>query len=153
MYRWFKYDRAWGVCKEAAQVPVIFEPPCIIWHQYQRDLPPYTENCGPGSSVGIATELRTGRSGDRIPVGATFFSPIQTGPGAHPASCTMGTGSFLGVKCGRGVMLTPHPLLVPRSKNRVELYLYSPSGTSWPTKRVKPTYWHWKLSDKPWFTR
>jgi hypothetical protein len=22
--------------------------------------------------------------------------------------------------------LTPHPLLVPRSKNRVELYLYSP---------------------------
>jgi len=27
---------------------------------------------GPGSSVGIATELRTGRSGDRIPVGARF---------------------------------------------------------------------------------
>jgi hypothetical protein len=24
------------------------------------------------------------------------------------------------------VTLTPHPLLVPRSKNRVELYLYSP---------------------------
>ena len=36
-------------------------------------------------------------------------------PGAHPASCTMGTGSFLGVKCGRGVLLTTHPLLVPRS--------------------------------------
>jgi len=27
----------------------------------------------------------------------------------------MGTGSFLGVKSGRGVMLTPHPLLVPWS--------------------------------------
>jgi hypothetical protein len=26
-----------------------------------------------------------------------------------PASCTMGTGSFLGVKCGQGVTLTPHP--------------------------------------------
>jgi len=25
------------------------------------------------------------------------FLPIQTGPGAHPASCTMGTGSFPGV--------------------------------------------------------
>jgi hypothetical protein len=25
----------------------------------------------------------------------------------------------------RGVTLTPHPLLVPRSENRVELYLYS----------------------------
>ena len=27
----------------------------------------------------------------------------------------MGTGSFLGVKCGRGVLLTTHPLLVPQS--------------------------------------
>jgi len=26
----------------------------------------------------------------------------------------MGTGSFLGVSCGRGVTLTPHPFLVPR---------------------------------------
>jgi len=32
---------------------------------------------------------------------------------AYPASCTRGTGSFLGVKSGRGVTLTPHPLLVP----------------------------------------
>jgi hypothetical protein len=34
--------------------------------------------------------------------------------------------SFLGVESGRGMTLTPHPLLVPRSKNRMELYLYSP---------------------------
>jgi hypothetical protein len=34
----------------------------------------------------------------------------------------------------------PSPLLVPRSKNRIELYLYSPCGRSWPIKRVKPTY-------------
>jgi len=27
----------------------------------------------------------------------------------------MGTGSFPGVKSGRGVTLTPHPLLVPSS--------------------------------------
>ena len=40
--------------------------------------------------------------------------PVQTGPGAHPASCKMGTRSFPGVKCGRGVLLTTHPLLVPR---------------------------------------
>jgi len=32
--------------------------------------------------------------------------PVQTGPGAHPASCKMGTGSFPEVKCGRGVLLT-----------------------------------------------
>jgi len=42
--------------------------------------------------------LRAGRSGDRIPVGTKFYAPIQTGAGAHPASCTMGTGSFPEVK-------------------------------------------------------
>jgi hypothetical protein len=49
--------------------------------------------------------------------GARFSAPVQTGPGAHPASCTMGTESFPGVERIRGVTLTPHPLLVPRSKN------------------------------------
>ena len=49
-------------------------------------------------------------------MGARFSAPVQTGPGAHPASCTMGTGSFPGVKSGRGVTLTSHPLLVPRSR-------------------------------------
>jgi hypothetical protein len=38
----------------------------------------------------------------------------------------MGTGSFPGVESGWGVKLTPHPLLVSRYKNRVELYVYSP---------------------------
>jgi hypothetical protein len=37
---------------------------------------------------------------------------VQTGSGAHPASCTMGTGGpFPG-----GVTLTSHPCLVPRSR-------------------------------------
>jgi len=49
-------------------------------------------------------------------MGARFPAPVQTGPEAHPASYTMSTGSFPGVMCGRGVELTPHPLLVPRSK-------------------------------------
>jgi hypothetical protein len=35
--RWFKYDRDWFVCKQAAQVPVIFEPPCTRWFKYDRD--------------------------------------------------------------------------------------------------------------------
>jgi len=69
--------------------------------------------CGPGSVVGISDWLRAGRYGDRILVEARFSAPVQTGPGAHPASCTMGTGSFPRVKSGRGVTLTPHPLLVP----------------------------------------
>ena len=64
------------------------------------------------------------RSRDRIPVGARFSALVHTGPGAHPASFTMGTGSLPGVKhLGRGVN---HP---PQSsaevKERVMLYLYS----------------------------
>jgi hypothetical protein len=35
---------------------------------------------------------------------------VQTGSGAHPASCPVGTG----VKRGRGLTLTTHPYLVPR---------------------------------------
>ena len=70
--------------------------------------------CGPGSSVGIVTELRAGRSGIESQWGREFL-PFQTGPGAHPTSCKMGTGFFPGVKCGRGVLVTTHPLLVPRS--------------------------------------
>jgi hypothetical protein len=38
----------------------------------------------------------------------------------------MGTGSFPGVESGRGVTLTHHPFLMPRSKNRVQLYFCSP---------------------------
>ena len=38
-----------------------------------------------------------GRSADRIPVGIDF-PHFQTSPGAHPASCTMGNGYFLGGK-------------------------------------------------------
>jgi len=63
-------------------------------------------------------------------VGARFSAPVWTGPGAHPGSYTMGTGSFLGVKwLGCGIEQPP-----PSSaevKERVQLYLYSPSGPSW----------------------
>jgi len=64
-------------------------------------------------------------------VGARFSAAVQTGPGAHPASYTMGSGSFPGVKWpGRGV---DHP--PPSSaevKEILELYLLSPSRPSWP---------------------
>jgi hypothetical protein len=73
--------------------------------------------------------LWAGRSGDRIPVGARFSAPVQTDPGAHPVSYTIGAGSFPGVKLPeRGV---DHP--PPSSaevKEKVGLYLYSPSGPS-----------------------
>ena len=59
--------------------------------------------------------LWDGRSRDRIPVWLRFSAPVETEPETHPASYTMGTGSFLGVKRpGRGVEHPPH--LAPRLK-------------------------------------
>jgi len=52
----------------------------------------------------------------RILVGVRFSTPVQTGPGAHTASCTMCTRYFPGVKSTGGMTLTPHPLLVPWSR-------------------------------------
>ena len=46
----------------------------------------------------IIDSLRAGRYGNRIPVGARFSAPVQTGPGAHPASYTLGPDLCLGVK-------------------------------------------------------
>ena len=58
--------------------------------------------------------------------GARFSAPVQTGPGAHPASCTRGTGSFPGVKRpGRGAD-HPTPIFSAEILNWVELYLYLP---------------------------
>ena len=81
------------------------------------------------SSVGIATRYSLDSPGIESWWGARFSAPVKTGPGSHPASCLMGTGSFPGIKCGRGVLLTTHPLLVSRSwKSRA-----IPLPTLWPT--------------------
>jgi len=71
---------------------------------------------GPGGIVGIAAAYGLDRPVIKSRWGARFSAPVQTGPEAHPASFTVGTESFPGERCGRGVTLTPHPPLVPRSK-------------------------------------
>ena len=59
---------------------------------------------------------KSGRSGDRMLVGARISAPVQTGPEAQPAFYTMGTGSFQGVKRpGRGFDHPSH--LAPRLRN------------------------------------
>jgi len=67
----------------------------------------------PGSSVGIATDYGLDGSGS---------NPVQTGPGAHPASCKMGTGSFLGRKVQPG-RAADHSL--PSSVAVMEEYSYT----------------------------
>jgi hypothetical protein len=75
------------------------------------------------SSVGIALVYGLDDRGSRVrfPAGAGNFSHhhcIQNGSGAHPALHPMGTRvSFPGGKAARGVKLTTHLHLAPRSKN------------------------------------
>jgi hypothetical protein len=80
------------------------------------------------SSVGIATRYRLDGPGNESRWGARFSAHLDR-PGAHPASCTMGTASFPGVKRpGRGVDHPP-PFSV-EVKERVKLYLHSSFGPS-----------------------
>jgi hypothetical protein len=87
---------------------------------------------GRGSSVGIATRYELDGPEIESRWGARFSAPVKIGPEAHVAFTKKGTGFVSpGVKrSGHGVN---HP---PPSntevKERVELYLYSPSGPSWP---------------------
>ena len=85
---------------------------------------------GRDSSVGIATRYGLDGPGIESWWGARFSASVQTGPEAHPASYTMGTGSFLGVKRLGRVFDHPHPSSA-EVKEREELYLYSTSGPSW----------------------
>ena len=93
-------------------------------------------------SVACSDMLRAGRSVDRIPAGERYSAPVQTGSGAYPASCTMGTGS-LSRRVKRPVRGVDHP--PPPSaeiKERVELYLLFPVWVFIACSRVKLLlYW------------
>jgi hypothetical protein len=102
----------------------IFSEPCFglykcMYAQYSvRNT--IIDSCGPGEFSRYSDWLRVGRSGDQISVGARFSATVQAGPG------------WL-TRPGRGV---DHP--PPYSaefKERVELYIYSPSGRFWPVLR------------------
>ena len=97
---------------DMAVVPIfeagaILAPPIFRFYNVLR-----SRDC----SVGI--ETRYGLGGPEIESqggGCRFSAPLQTGCEAHPASYTVGTGAFPGVKRpGRGVEPPPH--LAPRLK-------------------------------------
>jgi hypothetical protein len=80
-----------------------------------------------------------GRSGDRIPVGARFSASLQNGSAYYPASCTMGIGTFLGIKRPRRDA-DPSPLLVPVSKQQSRPIPLLSLRAFLTHIRVKPTY-------------
>jgi len=75
--------------------------------------------CGPGSSVGIATNYGLDGPGSN-PGGDEIFRPSRPalGPTQPPVKWVQCLSP--GVKCGRGVLLTTHPFQC-RGHGRVEL--------------------------------
>jgi hypothetical protein len=91
----------------------MFPPLFLILIANPLKLRSNTDTTAPGIIVGIATAYGLDGPGIEFRWGGKISAPVQTGPVAHAASCKMATGSFPGLKSGRGVTLTPHPLLVP----------------------------------------
>jgi len=59
----------------------------------------FKDRRGPWQHIRYSDSLWAGWSRDWIPLGGgTFSAPVQTGPKVNPASYTMGSWSFLGVK-------------------------------------------------------
>jgi hypothetical protein len=69
------------------------------------------ESCTGGSGwlSRYIDSLRAAQSGDRIPVGARLFAPVQNVSVAQPASYTVGTRSFPGVNRQRRAVDHPSP--------------------------------------------
>jgi hypothetical protein len=96
----------------------------------------WIEICRPSSSVGIATGFGLNGSEIKSRWGRDFPHLSRPAP-APPSLLYNGYRVFPGRRKQPGVWRwPPHPILVPWSKNRVKLHLYSPEGPSWPVKRV-----------------
>jgi len=80
--------------------------------------------CGPGSSVGIATDYGLDGPGSN-PGGGEIFRTCPDRPWGPPSLLYNGYRIFPVGKGGRGVGLTPTPSSA-EVLERVELYLYSP---------------------------
>jgi len=64
------------------------------------------------TGYGLDGPLRESLSGGG---GGRFSAFVETGSWNHPASCTMGNGSFAGAEAVGGVGLNPQSHLVPSS--------------------------------------
>jgi len=69
---------------------------------------------GPGSSVGIATDYGLNRPGSN-PGGDEIFRPSRPALGPTQPTVKRVPGLSRGLSAAGGVLLTTHPLLVPRS--------------------------------------
>jgi len=135
MWCYYK-DEVFSEFNMEAYVKQIFHILCggvepYVMSKEEHNFKVYENQSGPGYCSRCCDLLRVWRSRDWIPAGTRFTAPVLTGPGTHPASCTMITGSFPGIKRLRRIFDHP-PLSSAEVKGGVELYLCSPSGVSRP---------------------
>jgi hypothetical protein len=89
---------------------------------------------GRDNVVGIVTHYGLDDPGIESRWETIISAPLQTGSRTHPPSYTTDNRSFLWAKQpGRGV--DHQPPSCTQVKETVELYIYSPSGPSWPIPR------------------
>jgi hypothetical protein len=84
-----------------------YQPPLswIVWHKKKSLAKNYSnfngkllKTSGPVQHSQYSNLLQAGWSGDWTLVEARFSVPVQTGPAAHPAFCTMGITSLSSAK-------------------------------------------------------
>ena len=95
---------------------------------------------GPGSDVSIATGYRLDGPGIKSRLGEIFrtYPDLPWGP---PSLLYNGYRVFPGgVKSGRGVALTPHPLLVPWSRKSRAIPIL-PLWAVWPVQSLSACRW------------
>ena len=90
------------------------------------------------SSLGIATRYELGGPGIESRWGRDFQHTSRP-TRALTASCTIGTGSLPGVKRPKRGAVHP-PISSAEFKERIEIHLFSPSGPTWPVRRVTFTF-------------
>ena len=83
---------------------------------------------GRNSVVGRTTRYRLDGPGILSRGGARFSAPVQTGPGVHPGSVTVGTGLFPGIKLS-GIGVDPPHLAPSRAVPLLPLWAFMACST------------------------
>jgi hypothetical protein len=98
---------------------------CWCYNSWHVSLPlQLVIGCGPGSSVGIVTGYGLDSPGIKSRWGQDFLH-CPDRPWGPPSLLYIGYRIFPGVESSWDVTLTPHPLLVPRSKKSRAIPLLS----------------------------
>ena len=101
---------------------------CLMQHRENFTLP--TSHCV-GKDSWYSDSLRTGGSGNRIPVWGEFFCICPHRSWGPPSLLYQGYRVFPGSKAAGAWRWRPIPSSA-EVKERVELHLYAPSGPLWP---------------------